>query len=349
MKARPFLLLLVVSALATYGATTPRESLLVLSKADHMLAIVDPSSLQVVARMPVGNDPHEVVASTDGKLAYVSNYGGGAFNTLAVIDLIGQKALPLIGLGPLWGPHGLTYVGGKAWFTAEAAKAIGSYDPAKKQIDFIMGTGQNRTHMIYVSEDQSRIYTTNISSATVSLLEKVTRSRAAGPGSAAPSGASQRPRMGSPAGDWEQTVIPVGKGAEGFDMSPKGKELWTANAQDGTVSIIDMAGKQVAETLSVDVRGANRLKFNPAGDRVLISSLSNSNLTILDPSTRKVIKHLDLGHSAAGIQMQPDGARAFVACTPGNYVVAIDLKTLEISGKFDVGPQPDGMAWAVQR
>lgn len=37
---------------------TPKVSLLVLSKQDHTLAIVDPATLGVVARIPVGDDPH---------------------------------------------------------------------------------------------------------------------------------------------------------------------------------------------------------------------------------------------------------------------------------------------------
>src|SRR5262249_13038643 len=151
--------LLITSLLA--AQSTPKEALLALSKQDHTLAIVDPVSLKVIAKAPVGNDPHEVIASSDGKMAYVSNYGGGAFNTLAIIDLVGQKALAQVDLGALRGPHGLTFVGGKVWFTAEAAKAIGSYDPAKKEVDWIMGTGQNRTHMIFVSDDMKRVVTTN--------------------------------------------------------------------------------------------------------------------------------------------------------------------------------------------
>lgn len=108
---RFFLFTLIAATLLHAG--TPRETLLVLSKSDHTLAIVDPSTLQVVARVPVGNDPHEVIASSDGKFAYVSNYGFGAYNTLAVVDLVEQKALPAIDLGPLRGPHGLVFVGGK--------------------------------------------------------------------------------------------------------------------------------------------------------------------------------------------------------------------------------------------
>src|SRR5437762_8234533 len=47
-------------------AQTPSPALLVLEKSDNMLAIVDPANLQIVARVPAGQDPHEIVASPDG-------------------------------------------------------------------------------------------------------------------------------------------------------------------------------------------------------------------------------------------------------------------------------------------
>ena len=185
------LFLAALSSGISYAQDTPVDALLVLSKANHTLAIVDPSSLKAIAKIPVGNDPHEVIASTDGKTAYVSNYGFGAYNTLAVIDLVGQKPLPSIDLGALRGPHGLDFVGGKVWFTAEAAKAIGSYDPATQKIDWIMGTGQNRTHMIYVWPDLHTIVTTNVSSGTVSFIEKTAGGGPVGPPPGQPNGSSR--------------------------------------------------------------------------------------------------------------------------------------------------------------
>ena len=59
-------------------------------------------------------------------------------------------------------------------------------------------------------------------------------------------------RGGGP--DWNVTVIPVGRGAEGFDLSPDGKELWAANAQDANVSLIDVATKKVVQTVPVPFR-----------------------------------------------------------------------------------------------
>ena len=348
-----------VAACLAHAQSTPKTALLALSKQDHTLSIIDPVDLQVVARVPVGDDPHEVTASTDGRTAYVSNYGFGAFHTLAVIDLVGQKPLDPIDLGPLRGPHGLTFVHGKTWFTAEAAKAIGRYDPGTGKVDWIMGTGQNRTHMIYVFPDARRILTTNVNSATVTILDKTEGPAGmppgpppgmgpppGGEGPGGPGGPPHGPPPGPPGGDWNETVIPVGRGSEGFDVSPDGKEAWVANAQDGTISVIDLASKRVAATLDANARGANRLKFTPDGKLVLLSP--GSALVIFDAATRKEVKRLPDVHASGGIEMQPDGARAYVACGREGYVAAIDLKTLEMVGRVDVAG-PDGLAWAVER
>jgi DNA-binding beta-propeller fold protein YncE len=294
------------------------DSLLVLSKGDLTLSIVDPMSLKVIARMPSGPDPHEVTVSSDGKTAYISNYGGGTLNTITVVDLAAQKTTGTIDLGALRGPHGLMFVGGKLWFTAEGAKVVGSYDPASKQIDLVLGTGQNRTHMVYVTDDLKRIITSDVSSATMTILDKGT--------------------------NWEETHIAVGRGAEGFDVS--GSQLWAANAQDGTISILDLAQKKVTQTLDANVKGANRLKFTPDGKLALISTLSGPDLSVFDVATRTLKKKIPIGHGAAGIEIQPDGKRAFVACTPDSYVVVIDLTSLEAKGHFEAGKNPDGMAWS---
>ena len=240
---------------------------------------------------------------------------------------------------------------GKVWFTAEGAKAIARYDPATAKVDWIMGTGQNRTHMIYVTADEKQIYTTNVSSATVSILEKIALPPmgpppgmpAIGRGSARTSAAGRGNR------GWTGVKRHFrGKGDEGFDVSPDGRELWTANAQDGTFSIIDIAAKKVSATLDAKIFGANRLKFTPDGKLVLISSLSGGDLVIYDAASRQESKRVNIGHGAAGILMDAEDARAFIACSPDNYIAILDLKTLQVIGHLDVGGEPDGLAWALR-
>jgi|KBSMisStandDraft_5_1062788.scaffolds.fasta_scaffold02611_2 DNA-binding beta-propeller fold protein YncE len=317
--------------------STPGKLLLALSKTDHMLVMVDPSTLKIIARVPVGVDPHEVIASADGKTAYVTNYGGGSYHELNVIDLVAQKALPDIDTRPLFGPHGLVFVNGKAWFTAEGSKSVGSYDPASGKLDWSLGTGQDRTHMLFVTADAKKIYTTNVSSGTVSILTDTLIQ----PGRMAPPNA--KPRK-----DWTQTVIPVGKGSEGFDVSPDGSQLWTAASEDGMVYIIDPAAKMLKAKIDAKAVGANRLKFTPNGKQVFISSLRTGDLFIFDVASRKEIRRLKIGRGAAGILMDPDGSRAFVASSADNFVAIVDLKSLEITNRLDVGPVPDGLAWAIR-
>jgi YVTN family beta-propeller protein len=142
-------------------------------------------------------------------------------------------------------------------------------------------------------------------------------------------------------------VIRVGNGSEGFDVSPDHREAWVANAQDGTISIIDIAAKKVVATLAANVHGANRLKFTPDGKRVLVSS--GPEFVVLDTATRHVIKRIPIGHGSGGVLVQPDGSRAFVACSPDNYVAVIDLQSLAVAGHIQAGGDPDGMAWAIRR
>jgi YVTN family beta-propeller protein len=340
-------LFIVTTPIATtFIATTAlaqTPSLLVLSKSDHTVAIIEPANLQVQARIPSGPDPHEIIASDDGKLAYISNYGGpdSTLNTVSVVDLVARKALPPIDLGTVHSTHGLDFVGGKLYFTAETNKVIGRYDPATQRVDWILGTGQDRTHMIIVARGLDKIFTSNVNSATISIIEQASP----------PSGGFTPP--GGPRLTWEVTNVPAGQGCEGFDVSPDGKEIWAANARDATVTIIDVATKKAVQTLPIPVKGANRLKFTPDGKRVLISALGarsgDTSLVVIDAATRKEVKQLSLGGGSAGILIAPDGSRAYVAVSSADKVAVVDLKTLEVTGEISAGKQPDGMAWAVTK
>ena len=339
-----------MSVATASGQASSKGSLLVLAKHDHTLAIVDPANLKVMARVPVGGEPHEVTASIDGRTAYVSNYGQGSLHTIARVDLTQGKPLPPVDLGPLWGPHGMTFIAGKTWFTSERAKVIAHLNPEGEKVDWILGTGQTGTYMLWVAGDEKQIVTANVGSGTISLIAQK-QATAAGPqqpskmGSVAPAG-----DRGHAEPDWDETVVKVGNGPEGFDVLTDAaglpKTIWVANAKEGTVSIVDFATRQVEATLQLDLKTANRLRFTPDHKLALISMEKSPEIAVVDVAERKVVKRIKVGSGAAGILMQPDGARVFVACSPDNYVAVVDLKTFEVTGKIDVGHEPDGMAWA---
>src|SRR5580693_1286912 len=118
--------MLLVSGLMS---TVVAQTLLVLNKEGNV-AIVDPKSQTVLGRAPTGDGPHEVVATTDGKLAVASNYGTGQNpgHTLSVIDI------------------------------------------ATNRVDWMLGTGQDGTHMVALSKDRNLIFTSNIRSGTITIF-----------------------------------------------------------------------------------------------------------------------------------------------------------------------------------
>jgi YVTN family beta-propeller protein len=312
-----------VAARAVPGAQRASARLLVLNKEDANLAIVDPVSGSVLGRVPVGQGPHELVTSTDGTIAFASNYGTGPApgRTISMIEIAARKELRRIDVSPLSRPHGLAFVGGKLYFSAEADRKIARYDPATDTIDWQFETGQATTHMVLPTLDGKTIFTSNIGGDSVSAIQQ---------------GAD---------GVWTQTVIPVGKGPEGIDLAPNGREVWSAHSRDGGVSIIDVGSKTVVQTIAIGTKRSNRIKLTPDAKFAVVSDIDTGEVVVLDAPARKVVAHIPVGKSPEGILMPATGGLAYVAVNGDNFIAVIDLKTWQVTKKISAGIGPDGMAW----
>jgi len=324
MKRNAGLILIALAALAVASAAQSRGArLLVLNKEDATLNVINPESGTILATVATGQGPHELVATADGKTAFASNYGTGPApgHTISMIDVAAGKELRRIDVAPLSRPHGLAVVNGKLYFTAEADKKIARYDPAAGKIDWEFDTGQNTTHMVLPAKDARTIFTSNIASDTISMIQQ-----AAG-------------------GAWSQTIVPVGKGPEGLDLSPDGRQLWSAHSRDGGVSVIDVASKKVVHTIAAGTKRSNRIKLTPDGKFALISDLEAGDLVVLDAAAHKEVKRLPLGKMPEGILIPPAGGVAYVAVNGDNHVAVVDLKTWQVTKKIQTGKGPDGLAW----
>ena len=316
------------AAAATSANAASEAALLVLNKADNTLAIVDPVALKVLARVPVGEGPHEVVASADGRTAYVGNYGTQQVvgSSLSIIDIAARRETKRVDLGALRRPHGIVEAGGKIYFTAEANRAVARYDPATDKVDWLMGTGESVSHMLVITPDAKKIYTANMLSNTVTAIN-----------------------VGAPPVPPNITQIAVGKTPEGIGISPDGREVWAANRADGTVSIIDTATNKVVETIAKFSQLPFRVAFTPDGKRVIIPDPVGGELVIFDAATRKEAGRIKIAGGTVGVAVAADGRRAYVALQEANGVAAIDLEKLEVVGRVETGKAPDGIAWAQAR
>jgi YVTN family beta-propeller protein len=327
MKDRRLSCLAVTLVLATAIASIPARaqssgSLVVLNKAEATLAIVDPASAKVVAKVPTGDGPHEVAISSDGKRAYVTNYGAQTpGSSLSIVDLDARKEIKRVDLGAIRRPHGIFEHDGKVYFTTETSCAVARYDPAADRVDWIMGTGQLGTHMLVLSPDKKRIYTANIGSDSVSLVELEP-----GPG---------RPPV---------RHVAVGKNPEGLDISPDGKELWVGQNGDGGLSVVDTATLAVTATVKVG-KVPIRVKFAPDGKRVFVTDPEAGGRVVFDAATRAEGKRGKIEGGPVGLGFWADGSRLFVAAAAANRAMVFDATSLEPVASVETGAGPDGLGF----
>jgi len=319
-----FLSFLVLSTLtcAQTDTTESEKLVLVLNKNEASMTIYDAVSMTSLGNVGVGEGPHEVVVSQDGKTAYVANYGAQTpGSTLSVIDLKSMKETRRVDLSPLIRPHGIQEINGKIYFSAEASRAIARYDPAVNKVDWIMGTGQDASHMVVGSSDETRFYTANIASNSVTMFEL----------QSAPPARSQI------------TQIAVGKQPEAIDLSPDGKEVWVGLNSEGAIDVIDTSQKKVVQKIDLGAR-PYRVKFAPDGKHVFATLLGKKEIVVIDAATHKEIKRIPMESVAWGIIFSKDSKLAFVTAAQDDLVYKIDLEKFKVIGKTTTGNVPDGIA-----
>lgn len=306
------------------GQTKP--VLVALNKAEANMAIIDPATMTVTGKVPVGDGPHEVVLSVDGKTAYVANYGNQQpGNSISIIDIATAKELKRVDLLPIIRPHGLQLIANKLYFSAEANRMIGRIDTASGKVDWMMGSGQNGTHMVAGTLDQKKFATANIGSDSVTIFEFANGAGVPGPS--------------------KITHVGVGKQPEAVDISPDGKEVWTGLNVDGQVEIVDaVTYKSVAK---IDTKGRPyRVRFTPDGKTVVCTMLPTKDVVIIDVATRKEVKRFKLESTPMGIAFSADGKTAYISVVQPDAVLKVNLDTGEVTGRVVTGNGPDGIAVA---
>lgn len=291
-----------------------------LNKHDNTMSFVDPAALKPFATIPTGPNPHEIVVSKDQRFAYLSNYAPPG-NTVSVIDLAERRHVQQISTGDYNRIHGAAMApdGLHAYFTAGQTGYVVEVDTQSNQVARGIPTQGKISHMVIVSPDGARLYTANIETQNVSVIDAASGNLLA--------------------------QIPCDKGCEGMAFTPDGKYLWAANQEAGSISVIDLATNTVVETFPCPGMPV-RIKFTPDGKLALVPSWTEQGeLVVIDAASRKEVKRIPVGAQAIGIELSPDGTRAFVGCERLDGVHVIDMATLTVVGKIHTGNGSDAMAW----
>lgn len=319
-----FALLSIFPPAALGNHALAQEKLVVLNSEAAEAAVVDPTTHQILARLPTGLGPREVALSPDGRLAYVANYGlgGNGRGTVTVLDLQRYRVLATYRPGTYAFLHDIRVSrnGRRLWLTAEADSGIIEMDAASGAILMFWRTGGAKSHTLVTSPDSRRLYVANAHSDSVTVIDRLTTV----------------PKR-----------IATGREPEGLDISPNGLELWVSNRGDHTITIIHAKRYRVLETIESGGRDPVRLRFSPDGSEVWVSNRESRSVTIFDAFTREVLGSVELDAEPQSVVFSPDGRRALVSAPQVNKVYVVDVERREVTASFRSGEGPYGMAWSI--
>jgi YVTN family beta-propeller protein len=316
-------------------------TLIVLNKAASTAWLIPLNDPDKPVSIETGDGPHEVAVSPDGKTAVIGNYGSQTpGNTLTVVDVPSARVSRTIDLGRFQRPHGLSFLpdGQHLLVTAEAQQALLTVDLATGTVIGAIGTDQEISHMVARTPDGKRAFVANIRSDSVSVIDL--------------------------ANGRLLKILTTGKGAEGVDVSPDGAEVWITNRADDTIVVVDTATLATRATIPC-ASFPIRLKFTPDGRHVLVSNARSGDVAVFDAGARREIARIPMTVKAStdkegrlfqdrfgdspvpiGIQVHPDGTRAWVANSNADRVMVIDLSSWQVTGEIPTGKEPDGLGYS---
>jgi DNA-binding beta-propeller fold protein YncE len=314
-------LALMISGTAAAQIPSLSGTLIVTNKAPSTATIIDVGTGRVLATLPTGNNPHEVVLSADGRTAVITDYGTGAAPTLTVIDVPGKRVTRTISLGQYTRPHGIVYLPGDSLVavTSESTNHVVIVHVASGQVRKAIPTRNPGSHMVGVSADGRRAWTGDMGSHTVSELDLV-------------------------AGTYLRS-IPVPNTPEAINVTPDGREIWVGSNQTGKVSVVDAATGAVT-TAAEGVSWPYRVLFTPDTKTVVIPDMRNHEVRFLDRASRRELSRISLpGAGPQGVIMTPDGRYLLESLSTQSQVVVIDMRTRAMVGHIPAGQTPDGIAY----
>ena len=317
---------------ASPANNSSRGVLLVANKGDRALGIIDADAGKQVASVAEGgNTGHEVIASPDGRTAYVPIYGdsgvgkpGSDGSNLVVIDIVSRKVTGNIDFGhgvrphcPLFGPKdGLLYV------TTELDNSITVIDPHSLKIVGSIPTGRPESHMFALTHDGRYGYTTNVGSGSISVLDIAARKTI--------------------------DVIPVAPVIQRIALSVDDRLAFTSDQSKPQLAVFDTSTRKVKSWVPLAAPGYGAAA-TPDGLWLVIAMPKAKQVAVLNLKSMKIEHTIDVPNAPQEVVIRPDGAAAYVSCDASHKIAEIRTSDWTVSRLIDAGAGADGLAWAEQK
>lgn len=282
---------------------------------------------QLIATVPVGQHPHELGISPDGKYAYTTDNGtmrvehqGKGGNTVSIVDIAARKRIGVISTEKFRRPHGLDVDPRTGYLavTTEAPDRVLLLDPGKKKLIRVFDPNGKTTHMVRFGPSKSGAEYAFASNSGMFTMTAVQLSTGA------------------------IKSIPTGERPEGAVLSPDGKELYVCNRESDSITVIDVS-RQAAITEIKTGKGPVRIAATPDGRTLVYALMHDHKIELADVATRRPIAQIPVEGDPISLHLSPDGKLAFAAAEEKDTVFIISLAERKVIRQFQTakGAAPD--------
>ncbi len=326
-------LVLPVSLLMTNASAIPdspgKPMLVATNQGDRDLSIIDPAAAKQLATVPEGGiTGHEVATSPDGRTAYVPIYGSSGVgrpgtdgHEMVVIDIPSRQVTGKVDFGHGVRPHCPVYdrASGMLYVTTELDQTVTIIDPKTLKIVGTVPTGQKESHMLVISRDGKRGYTSNVGAGSVSVLDLPGRKTVA--------------------------IIPISSESQRIAISNDDKMVFTSDQTKPQLAVIDTATNKIKTWVPLPAVGYGTSP-TPDGRFLLVAMPKANQLAVVDLAALKVVRTIDVPEDPVKVLARPDGKVAYVSCSKAKQVAVVDLSQWKVDSLIDAGKGVDGLAWA---
>ena len=334
-----------IAVLAAAGsACAAVVSVYVADEGANTVSVIDATSFKKIGSIPVGQGPHNVQVSPDGKWVWVTNNGDPpkAADTMGAEPMSKSEHGAMAGAGAVWaidaaagavvakvlvGKHPAHVVvagdGRTAYITNGGDNTVSVVDTAAQRVIGVIPVGAS-PHGLRISPDGKQVWVANLKGGTVSVIDTATRKQVA--------------------------QIAAGKGPAQVGFTPDGRLGFVSLSEENKVAMINPVSRKVIRKIAVGTVPI-QLHATPDSALVLVANQGTpkkpgTTVSVIDVASMKVAATIETGAGAHGVVVDRDGRHAFVTNTYANTVSVIDVVERKVVATVPVGKGLNGISMA---
>jgi YVTN family beta-propeller protein len=300
------------------------------------LTVIDSSSMDVIATIPLGKRPRGIHPSPDGRFVYVALSGSPpagpgvdestlpppdkSADAIGVFDVEQNKVARTIQGGSDPENFDVSKDGKTLYISNEDASGVSFVDVASGKVTQTVPTGEE-PEGVKVTPDGKLVFATSEDEGTIAVID--------------------------PAAGKRIKVFKVGRRPRSIAFLPDGSHGYVNAENDGGIVLFDAVKMEQVQPIPLGQPGVIKpmgLLLSPDGSKLYVSTGRGQSVFVVDTATNKPTGSFEVGQRPWGMAFSPDSKTLFTANGPSNDISVVDLATQKVTKKIKCTGSPWGIA-----